>query len=288
MRLRTGHPFRLARLIVLVSVLAVSVGCVEIERTIRLNVDGSGQLVESIRFDDRLVQMAQSNDEYRGLIDFLEEKQVRNRLPLYGEVTLASHEIKDLGGRGKQATTVMEFKNINKLRLPVLPHRGANWTDQKVVFDLGATKEFKPSWLSPASIRKPLRIELSPATKPTASVDETPTPARRQELVRLLPAVRTMVEGFRITVRLEAFGPIYHEVGNKHVLYDISSSDFDDDVLINLIEWPTAPDKNLAWPRNAGATPHVSLGPGKKGRILAGNYTLQIAPPGSRPVGTTP
>ena len=101
------------------------VGCVEIERTIRLNVDGSGQLVEVIRFDDRLVQTAKSSPQFDGLLDFLEEKHVRERLALYGAVTLVCHDVKDLGGKGRQATTVLAFKNINQLTLPALPHRSA-------------------------------------------------------------------------------------------------------------------------------------------------------------------
>src|SRR5438876_271777 len=101
-----SQPCKPGVAILLACCLAGVGGCVQIERTIRLNADGSGQLVEVVRFDDRLVETAKSAPQFNGLTDFLDEKHVRERLPLYGEVTLVSHEVKDLGGKGREATTV--------------------------------------------------------------------------------------------------------------------------------------------------------------------------------------
>lgn len=268
-----------------VSCLCGIAGCVEIERTIRLNVDGSGQLVEVIRFDDRLVQTAKSSPQFDGLMDFLEEKHVRERLALYGKVTLVRHDVKDLGGKGREATTILAFKNINEVTLPALPHRSATWTDQNVVFRLGEEHVFKPNWLGPASIRKPLQIGFSPPGKKTPGVESAPTPAQRQEIARILPVVRTMIDGFRVTVKLEAFGPIWQGTGSTHVLYDVRADDLDDEILIKLFEWNSTPDPKLAFPR--GTMP-VSLESGRTGRIMTGDHTLEIAPPGAKPVDTTP
>jgi hypothetical protein len=250
-------------------------GCVQIDRTLKLNVDGSGQIVEVVRFDDRLVQTARSAPAFARLTDFLNEKHLRERLPLYGEVTLVSHEVKDLGGKGKQAISVLGFKDINKVTPPVLPHRGSNWADQKITFQLGAEHEFQPSWLMPRTIRKPLRIDFSPATRVTKGVDASPSPVQRQELVRLLPVLRPMIEGFRMRLTLEAFGPIYREVRNTHVFYDVSADDLDDETLIKVLEWNSTPDQQLAQQRSAG---HLFLAAGGKGRVMVSGYTLEIAP----------
>jgi hypothetical protein len=259
--------------------LAALTGCVEIDRTIKLNVDGSGQIIEAVRFEDRLVQSAKSTPEFARLTDFLDEKHLRERLPLYGEVTPVSHEVKDLGGKGKQAVSILAFKDINKVTLPALPHRGANWTDQKITFNLGPEHQFQPNWLFPTTTRKPLRLDFSTATKLPKGVDSTPTPAQRQELVRLLPVIRPMLDGFRLRLTVEAFGPIWKEVRNTHVVYDVKADDLDDETLIKVLEWNSTPDPQLAQTRVVG---QQFLAPGRKGRTMVSGYTLEITPPGAK------
>jgi hypothetical protein len=270
--------FRISSLfarLLLLSTLPWLTGCIEIDRTIKLNVDGSGQIVEAVRFDDRLVQAAKSSRKPGQLLDFLDEKYLRERLPLYGEVTLVSHEVKDLGGKGKQAISILAFKDINKVTLPALPHRGANWTDQKLTFQLGKEHEFQPFPLGAKTIRKPLRVDFAPATKATEGVNLSPTPVLRQELVRLLPVLRPMAAGFRMRLTLEAFGPIWKEVRNTHVFYDVTADDLDDETLLKILEWNSAPDQQLAQARVAGT---LFLA-GRKGRVMVSGYTLEIAPP---------
>src|SRR5471030_2434910 len=78
-------------------------GCVQIDQTVQLNEDKSGKIIEVVRFEDRLVQASKSSPEFATLLDFLKEDRARERLPMYGEVTLESHEVKDLGAKGCEA-----------------------------------------------------------------------------------------------------------------------------------------------------------------------------------------
>lgn len=245
-------------------------GCVEIRQTIELNEDGSGRLIEVVRFDDRLVQASKSMPELSTLSDFLKIERAKERMEYLGEVTLVSHEVKDLGGRGWEAKTVFAFKDINKLVLPAMPHRGANWTGQKMMFRLGEPIVVHEAWRNAYYTRKPLTISFTPKTEETPAVENALPPAEKEKLQVLLPVIRAMLEGFRMTVKLEAFGPVEGQ-SKTHVIFDVKAEDLqDDDTLMKVIEWNRFPDKYLA------ATGYIG---GAGGHVRNEGYTIAIALP---------
>lgn len=240
LRKSAAKPFGLAA-----ACLLLLSGCVQIDQTIRLNEDGSGELVEVVRFDDRLIQAAKSAPDLQSLSDYLKEEQVRRRLPLYGEVTLAGHEVKDLQGGGWQARTVLKFKDIDKLTIPAPPHRGANWNEQKIGFQLREPRA-RGSYPNLLFFDRPLAIFFTPGVRETPAAAKPLPPSERERLRVLLPVVRSMLEGFRASLKLEAFAPISGAECKVHVIFEVDDRQFaDDEKLLQLIEWNRYPDADF-------------------------------------------
>src|ERR1035437_3039584 len=88
--------------LLLAAVMVVLTGCIQIEETIEVKENGSGKLTEVIRFDDRLIQTTKRVSQVEGLAELLGEARLKERMALYGDVTLASHEVHDLDGKGQE------------------------------------------------------------------------------------------------------------------------------------------------------------------------------------------
>jgi len=244
-------------------------GCVEIKQTIELNEDGSGRFIEVVRLSDDLIQASKASPQFAGLVDTLSKERAKARLKHYGEATFVSHRMKDLGAKGREARTVYAFKNINKFTLPAMPHRGGNWPEQKLTFRLGRPVIVHEAWRNAYYKRKPLTMSFSPKTDVLRPVRRSPSPLEREGLKALLPAVRTMLEGFRMTVTLEAFGPV-EGTSKTHVIFSLTDEDLgSDDVLMKVIEWNRYPDRWLA--------AKGRIGPG--GLIRNESYQIGIALP---------
>jgi len=253
-------------------------GCLEVRQTIHLNADGSGRFVEVVRFDDRLIRASKSSPELAALAGFLDQKRVKERMGLFGDVTFVSHRVEDLDARGRQATTVLAFKDISKFALPAMPHRGTNWTGQKMTFRLGEPAVVHEAWRNAYYTRRPLAIAFTPKSVEPAGADKPVAPAEKEKLHALLPIVRAMLEGFRMTVRLEAFGPVEGK-SRTHVIYDLQAEDLsDDDTLIKVIRWNRFPDPHLGTKGRVGPS----------GRAPGRDYTVGIALPYRPQAGEAP
>lgn len=263
-RARRSVPITLLLCLTLIS------GCVEIERTIELEKDGSGRFIEVIRFHDRLIQAAKSSPELSALTDFLSEERMKEKMPLFGEVTFVSHEVRDLGGKGREARTVFAFKDINKFTLPATPHRGSNWPSQKITFRLGEPVVVHEAWRNAYYTRLPLDIRFTPAAKATAVVEKSLPPVEKEKLQVLLPVVRAMLRGFRLSVKLQAFGPVNGQ-SKPHTIFEVTDEHLqDDDTLLKVVEWNRFPDRYLA--------ARGRLGPWG-GLVRNQGYTIGIALP---------
>ena len=244
-------------------------GCVEIKQTIELNEDGSGRFIEVVRLSDDLIQASKASPRFAGLIDVLSKKRAKERLKHFGEATFVSHQVKDLGAKGREAWTVYAFKDINKFTLPAMPHRGGNWPEQKLQFRLGRPVIVHEAWRNAYYKRKPLTISFTPKTDILRPVRRSPSPLERQKLKTLLPVVRTMLAGFRMTVTLKAFGPV-EGTSKTHVIFSLTDEDLkSDDVLMKVIEWNRYPDRWLAAKGRIGSV----------GLIRNGSYQIGIALP---------
>lgn len=250
--------------------LALS-GCVEISQTIQLQEDGSGQFTETVRFDDRLIQASKSAPELGGLGDILKEEQVKARLAAgqYGQATLVSHKINDLGSKGKEAVTVLAFKDVSKFTVPAMPSRCGNWPEQKLTFNLGEPVVQHEAWRNAYYLRRPLVIGLSPKGMDVGGNKNTFSPIEKEKLDALLPVVRSVMEGFAMSLRLEAFGPV-DGGATTHTIYSLKAENLsDDDILLKAIQFNQFPDKYL------GAKGVVGSG----GTVRNEGYAVYIALP---------
>ncbi|HUV39819.1 MAG TPA: hypothetical protein VMY39_09410 [Planctomycetota bacterium] len=264
-------------LVGLALLLACGAGCVEIRQTIELNEDGSGRFVEVVRLSDDLLEASKASPDFAGLLDCLSEERAKSRAKLLGEATFVSHEVKDLGAKGREATSVYAFKDINRFTLPATPHRGGNWPTQKLTFRMGRPVLVHEAWRNAYYWRKPLTIALEPKTETLRPAERSPSPVEREALKTLLPVLRTMLEDFRVTLTLEAFGPV--DGGAKtHVIFALAGSDLmREDVLMTVIEWNRYPDTWL------GARGGIGAG----GIIRNDNYQVGIAMPFQKTDETT-
>ena len=204
-----------------IPLLLLAGGCFQVEQTISLKQDGSGRLVERLWVADWVVQAAKNDPALPGIADLLDEKSARGRLASYGAVTLLSHSVTNRGCHGIESCTVMVFSNINAVTLPGMLSGDSNRTGT-ITFALGGRQTSDATtftgWHYSAS--RPLRITQDGRAGGAAG---SMLPAEKERWVRLLPAMREMMHGFRVAAKLEAFGPI--DGRPTHTLYEITDRD---------------------------------------------------------------
>ncbi len=203
------------------SILFATAGCLEVKHTILLKEDGSGQLVEKVWVADWVIQAAKSDPQLATLRDLFLEKSVRERMATYGPLTLVSHVVTNRGCHGMESLTVMGFADIDKLTLPAMLS-GDVKQPGRITFTLGERHKLDTTTFSGwnYSVRRPLRISQSSRT---AGEQGSMSPAEKERWVRLLPVMRSMAKGLRMSARLEAFGPVDGKPG--HTLYEMSDKD---------------------------------------------------------------
>jgi hypothetical protein len=264
--------------LLLVLFLAVLPGCVQIEQTIHLNADRSGTITEVFRLDDRVVQSAKSDPALSALLDCLKEERAKERMPLFGDVTLASHTITDLDANGREAKTVYAFKDINKVFIPALPYRDDHWKSQLIAFNLSDPKDYHEAWRNAYYKVRTLRIFFAaiPNSPPQATQpagQAAATPAEKEKLRAMLPIVRSMLKGFHASIKLESFAPI--GTSKTHVIYDVTDEDFADDAtLMKVLEWNKSHDPHLG---------EKSMISGRGGKIMTEPYNVDIVLPSAAP-----
>jgi len=246
-----SRPKTILSLCILVSVLT---SCIQIHRTIEIRNDGSGHLIEVIRFDDQLFAMAKSSPEFSGLTKFLGKEKIQERMKYFGEVRLESHETRVVEGNIRETHTVFAFDNINKVTVPALPHRGSNWHQQKIRFAVHPPIVINLHYY-PTSTRihvLPLKVTFSPGIKDPEIKVNPKTPLEKEKLRSMLPVIRTMLKGLDISLKIRAFGSI--STGHKtRTIYHVQDRDFaDDDTLMKTLEWNTFPDEHFIWNEKLG------------------------------------
>lgn len=204
-------------------------GCVQVEQTVVLNRDGSGRVIERIWTVDWVMQSAKRDPELAAVSDLFLEKNARERMAAYGDVTLVSHTVTNLGCHGIECRTVMAFSNINAITLPVaLP--GDTSQTERITFVLG-NKQTWDGWDGwHYSVTRPLTISRQ------ARYDgerRSMSLAEKERWARLLPAVREMVKGLRLVAKVEAFAPVNGKP--SHTIYEVTDKDLvSGDALIDL------------------------------------------------------
>lgn len=233
------------RVLVLALALGSIAGCVQVERIIYLNRDGSGTLTEKIRFDEELFAMARSSKKFGDLSVYLTEAHTKKRATVFGAVSLVKQNVETVDGKIRAVENIFSFKDLNRVTLPALPSRNANWPQQKVSFVLqkpvSVSKHYYP--INALVHVLPLTARYAPPAQGTPAKANPNSPAGREKLRKLLPVIRAMLKGFRLSHKITAFGPV-GEMSRTNVLFNLGSEDLkDDETLLKLIEWNRFPDE---------------------------------------------
>jgi hypothetical protein len=213
-------------------------GCLRVEYTIVLKGDGSGLLVEKVWVADWVIQAAKSDPELAAFPDLLLEKNARERMATYGTLTLVSHAVTNRGCHGMESCTVMAFSTINAITLPAMLS-GDTKQPGTITFALGPKQKWDATTFTGWNYRvnQSLRISQTPRA---AAAQGSVSPAEKERWVRLLPVIRAMAKGLRISARLEAFGPVNGKPG--HTLYEVTDKDLAaGDALIDVLVYGRRP-----------------------------------------------
>lgn len=218
-------------------------GCVHLHRTIELNVDGSGRLVEELEFEESAFELAKEDAAL--LEKFLKEESVRERLLGWGEVKLESYTLLQRGGRVRGGRTVVTFEDLEKVIVPALPHRGANWPVQTIRFKFHDPTTADGGYMTRHRYhRLPLSIRFEPSSTDVATQSNNKPPAEQEKLRALLPVLRSMLGTFQVSLKLKAFMP--EDVALTYTLFEVGAADLqDDDTLTKVVEWNRFPDPLL-------------------------------------------
>jgi len=185
---------------VLVGLVLLS-GCIKVRLVVKLNEDGSGQVVEEIVFGEKLVNASKRLTEGPTIDDLTSEKRVRERMAKMGEgVSLVSRDVEEQPDGSVRLLVVYAFEDISGLRLAPVPY-GSGWKDVYLDFNLDAETSLS-AWHH-LQIRM-MNDRAARGAKPA----EPLLPEREAQLVRrLLPVFKDLLDGFELSLRLEIYRP---------------------------------------------------------------------------------
>lgn len=96
--------------------LLLLTGCVEYGLTIKLNKDGSGEIVEEMLLSNQVMNMIKAMDSDGNSVDAFTQEEVQKKSPSFGEDIVFS-KFEEIATESKQGyKAVYKFNDINKVR----------------------------------------------------------------------------------------------------------------------------------------------------------------------------
>lgn len=243
-------------------------GCFELETTIKMRRDGGATVTERVRFSQRLLDFGVNQSGKMTIADLLAKQAVLDRMKHMGKgIQLKSHEIKDAENGAKESVAVFEIDDISELRYasPFLAY--LDYAENNIV-KIHMEPVYAGSWQGwrAGDIAVWLR-PLSPPKRDTPPKEGDPprtgpSPLELQEIRRVQPIFKDMMDGLKVKLTFESYAPLRHvgfgyrgrRSGDDHCdLIDFSSDDFDkyginildnEEVLLELLRGDTG-GKNI-------------------------------------------
>jgi hypothetical protein len=189
------------RLCVILLILLCFSGCFRVRFTVKLNEDGSGQVIEEVVFLEKLVDIAQRLDGVPTIDELTSEANVRQRMANMGKgVSLLKRTVEKQPDGSIRMVVTYAFEDISELRLAPIPY-AKDWEDARLEFNLVASPTLTQQYQ--LDIRLPSfksQGEAAPAHQPLSELEA-------QQIRSLLPIVKDMLEGFELQLRLEVYEP---------------------------------------------------------------------------------
>ena len=211
--MRSRHRGGMWRRLGLALVAVTFVGCLQVDVRLKINEDGTGTIIERVRFSELLLDLSQDEPEPR-LASLLEKEAVLDRMKHMGQgVSLVSHEVREVPGGARESVAVFKVEDLNELRYvsPFLAY--TDYPENHIVkcaFEpLMKSRNYAGVAGQMAMSFRPLKQpQREPRAREGERPPEGPPPVTLQARRDLRPVFRDMLQDFQIRFRVEAYCPI--------------------------------------------------------------------------------
>jgi hypothetical protein len=187
------------RTVLLAASLSFCTGCIKVRITVKLNEDGTGQVVEDLVFGEKLVDAAKRLKDVPTIEELTSDETVKRRLAQMGKgVSLVSKKVEKQTDGSTRMLVVYAFDDISELRLASFPF-GAGWEETRLKFTLKADTSLAAEYFLSIVFERPKKE--TPANPPPLSERDA------QQIRQLLPIFKDMLAGFELKLRLEVYDP---------------------------------------------------------------------------------
>jgi hypothetical protein len=226
---------------VLIGSLLVTAGCFQGQRLIKLNVDGSGTIVDTIKLSEQakgmLAGFEQADKSSPAEKKAKKETKLKERAAKMGEgVSLVGF---DVAADGSEKMTYA-FKDINKLKVGNGPSPSDSDSDSKE--DPFTFKFAKTGASSTLTVLSP---KPKPSDKPAEKKPEKPEEAAQQ-----IAMLKSMMAGLKMSMAVEVNGRLIktsspHSAGSTVTLLELDFDQLDEAGLKKMAAAGDAPDPSV-------------------------------------------
>jgi hypothetical protein len=215
---------RVSRLM-LVPALMLAAGCMKGQRTIKVNADGSGTIVDTIKLGEQAKGMLASMESMDKSTPA--EKKTKKDTKLKAAATAMGEGVtfvSAVDGKDGGETITYSFKDINKIKVDSTPNPSS--ADSKESKDEPLTFRFAKTGANP------VLTVVFPKPKPSTG-EKKPEP-KPEELQQAVAMMKGMMAGLRMTTVVEVNGKLvktsspWGATGNTVTLLDIDFDQLDE------------------------------------------------------------
>lgn len=185
-------------------------GCMQLDVTVRLESDGRGTVIEKLSYSKKVLDFESDTSSTTGIKALLSKEAAEKRADSMGKgMKLVSHKLAETEDGGLEAVSKYEIPDLNDARLiyPYLAMPDAEKKQLKLTvypsyFSAGWDRfnQDQPGWMGVHVGSDVYGHQPKPA--PPLS------PAKEQELRKLIPVFRDLLRGFKIKMTFEGYGAI--------------------------------------------------------------------------------
>lgn len=182
----------------LVAVALLSGGCVKIRLTVKLNEDGTGQVIEDLVFGDKLVDASKRLKGVPTIEELTGDETIKKRVAQMGKgVTFVGKKVEKQSDGSVRMVVTYAFEDISEVRVASFPF-GGGWEETKIRFTLRSHPDLSGDYHLTVGFDRPKGPP--PAPPPLTELEA-------QQIRQLLPVFKDMLQGFELKLRLEVYDP---------------------------------------------------------------------------------
>jgi len=243
----------------LLACVLLSSGCLKILYHVQLEDDARGVVTEVVKVERKALMLEKSVEGMTPFEGLLVEERARERAKLMNAELVRFEVVRTRDG-GLQSTASYAFDHISRLRLPLYPwptaSTGTYWQKALMGFAYSddEVRRIRQLWI----FTVPPEDEGDARAPADPKAPKRSTPAELQQLRRLLPIFRDMIQGFQMFVRfqigdkkqwLQSCPPnvrpppfTFRAWDGQYTLLSVTDKDltFDEDAMMIVVPWEIA------------------------------------------------